>query len=218
MNHERLIPVLIVFAVVLCHIPTAVAESGRINGSWMLDEESSENIADAGSKTNKEIAIVRREKNIQKFSRDEQQKLHGSRFSRQARSVEKMIRDDTRSEIWDPPDLVRIMLEAESIKLYSARKLAVLYGTEVRRLLRMNETGRSHTVSGKELTADSIGRSLAYLDDEAIMVETDMIAGGRVIERFELEEATDRLAVTVRLQQRARGPWMEFVRYFERSE
>ena len=54
--------------------------------------------------------------------------------------------------------------------------------------------------------------------DEAVMIETAMIAGGKVIERFELEEETDRLTVTVRLQQRARGPWLEFVRYFERRE
>ena len=73
-------------------------------------------------------------------------------------------------------------------------------------------------MSGRELTADSIGRSLAYLDDEAIMIETDMIAGGTVIERFELDEETDRLTVTVRLQQRARGPWLELVRFFERRE
>ncbi|MCZ6894234.1 MAG: hypothetical protein O7H40_09335 [Gammaproteobacteria bacterium] len=218
MNHERLIPVLVVFAVVLCSIPSAVAESGQINGNWMLDEASSENLADAGKKTNKQTAITRREKKIQKFARDEGPKRHGGRFDAQARSTEKMIRDDTRSEVWDPPDLVRIMLEAESIKLYSARKLAVLYGTEVKRLLRMNKDGKSHTMSGKELTADSIGRSLAYLDDEAVMIETAMTAGGKVTERFELDEETDRLMVTVRLQQRARGPWLEFVRYFERRE
>jgi hypothetical protein len=217
MNHESPIHIFLVVQMLFFAMPCAAAEPGPLNGNWVLDAESSDNFDDAGKRANEEAARIQREKKDQKFARDEQKPLSGSRFARQAMSTDMMIREDARSEVWDPPDLVRIMVDAEVVKLYSARKLAILYDAEVRRLLQLNEGGRYYSVSGRELTSDDIGRALAYADDGAIVVETDLIAGGKLIERFELDEATDRLMVTFKLQQRGTGPWVEFVRFFTRD-
>ena len=135
-----------------------------------------------------------------------------------AAAASKMIADDQREPDWSTVDQVLEMIEAPSIKLYSSRKIAILYGEERKRLLSVNPNGRSFSVSGTTVTQDDIGTSLTYAEDDALIIETDTQWRDRLVERFVLSDTSEQLLITIKLQQVGSGPWLEYVRVFDRAK
>lgn len=212
-----LIPCCIV-ALVLCTAEAPWAADQTLNGTWALDEEASQNLDDVAREFNRGQNERERRKEKQGFSRDEMTtNSGGNRYDKQMRATTRMIREDNRSKVWDVADNARLLLEAESIRLYESRKVAVLYGSDAKRLLTVNPAGRAYSASGTQITRDQFGRSLTYRDGEAIVIETDLVSGDRLVERFVPDSEADRMMMEIRLQEGARGPWLEFVRVFDRT-
>ena len=201
---------LLALACVLCHAPNTLADPRSFNGTWTLNKEDSQTFEDAGKERNKELLQKRRVKHAQELD-------SGAGEFERGQGIE-LLRKDERPLPWDTTGEVAKMLEAESIKLYYDRKIAILYGAERKRLLVVNPAGRSFSVSGSTVTKDDIGASQAYLKDGAIVIETDTRWGDTLVERFELNDTSDQLLITVRMQQITQGPWLEFMRVFDRAD
>lgn len=206
---------LAVLIVVLLMTPACLANA--LNGTWTLDEAASDDVDEAGRAFNKELNELERERTKQKFDRDQRTRA-GNKYDEQRLATEALIREDHRSRNWDIPEDVRTLVETPSLKLYQGRKVAILYGEAAKRLLTINPAGRAFSVSGTQITRDEFGRALTYVDGEAVVVETDLTSGDRLVERFETADGGSRLVYTVRFQLAARGPWLEFQRLFDRQQ
>ena len=68
------------------------------------------------------------------------------------------------------------------------------------------------------MTSDEIGRSLTYVEDGALVIETDVYNGDKLAERFALGADPDTLEVTIRLKDGNRRPWLEYQRVFRRAD
>jgi hypothetical protein len=189
-----------------------------LNGTWTVDEASSVTLESAAAARNKELKEEYRRNKKQKFSKDEQRNRSGDRFRAQLTATEGMIRENDLDIDWGGPPEVRKMLAARTIKLYQGSKAVILYDGDRRRLLAINPAGKAYSVSGMELNEDEIGRSLAFVEDGALVVETDIYNGDRVIERFECAEGSNEMTLQVRLQEGRRSPWLEYERVFRRAD
>lgn len=194
---------------------TSSRASEALNGTWMLDEERSTTLEAAGAAFNDELNEARRRNKRQTFDRSNSNSRVRGRFDQQVAATSEMIAEDMRSIKWGDTAMQQDILNASTIKLYVARKVAVLYGSSLKRLLTINPAGRAYSVSGTEVTNDAVGRSLTYLEDGQLVIETSVHGGGRMVERFRYDAAQDRLVVKAELQERRDGPWLEFERVFE---
>lgn len=189
-----------------------------LNGTWQLDAAASDTLEEAAAALNAYLKEEYRRNKEQKFAKDEQVSTRGNRFLAQQRATAMMIRENDFDIDWGGPPEVREMLGAATIKLYQASKAVILYDGTRRRLLAINPAGRAYSVKGTELTTDEIGRSLTFVEDGALVVETDIYNGDKIVERFESVAGSDVLTLTIRLQEGRRSPWLEFERVFNRVE
>ena len=220
MTNKRIAPLLLAVTCVLCRAPDTHADVKSFNGTWTLNEEASQTFKEAGKVRNKELLAERRIEHKKEFDRSPgtpSGRGQTGGIASHAEASMRMMREDERPPVWEATDEVAQMLEAESIKLYYARKIAILYGAERKRLLTVNPAGRSFSVKGSSITKDEIGTSLTYLEDETIVIETNTRWRDKLIERFELNDTSDHLLVTIRMQQIGQGPWLEYVRVFNRA-
>ena len=199
--------------------PHIVADSGSVNGTWVLNEEESTTFKEAGKALNKKIKNRNIKKHKQEFDRSSGTSTNkaGGMFEKAA-AASKMIAEDQRQPDWSTVDEILEMIAAESIKLYSSRKVAILYGEGRKRLLAVNPSGRSFSVSGTTVTQDDIGISLTYVENGVLVIETDTRWRDKLIEQFVLDDTFEQLLVTIKLQQVGTGPWLEFVRVFDRAK
>jgi hypothetical protein len=204
-------------AALLC-TASAFGAPEDLNGNWTVDEAHSEDLESAGRAFNKARNAEKRSKQKQEFDRSSDGNRTRNKYQAAADATEKMIREDYRSHGWTIADEARPLVEAEAIKLYVARKVAVLYDGDTRRLLTINPGGRAFSVKGQEITHDPLGAALTYFEDDALVIETDLVAGGKLVERYALGPDSNRLIQTLRLQDDARGPWLEFAREYVRAE
>jgi len=195
----------------------AGAEQADLNGTWQLDEDRSQDLAAAGRAFNDERNEQERSRRKQEFDRTSSNNRTRNKFQAAADASEALIREDHRSNVWRVPDDATPIVEAESIRLYVSRKIAVLYDSALKRLLTINPGGRAYSVKGTEITEDALGRTLTYFDDDALVIETDFSVGGRVVERYALAEDGARCVLSLRVQEDARGPWLEFSREYTRA-
>ena len=220
MTNKRIASLLLALTCVLCRAPDIRADMQSFNGTWTLNEEASQTFKEAGKARNKEVLKDRRLQHKTEFDQRPGTSSGRSKPGGIAGHVQastEMMREDERPPVWEATDEVAQMLEAESIKLYYARKIAILYGAERKRLLTVNSAGRSFSVKGSSITKDDIGTSLTYLEDETIVIETDTRWRDKLIERFELNDTSEHLLVTIKMQQIGQGPWLEYVRVFDRA-
>ncbi len=203
------------FVVTVTSYSWVSAEITGLNGEWVIDESNSENFEDAGRAFNEAKNEHKRRKEAQEFNRNSTAG-GGNKFQNSANATEEFIREDSRSKAWSVPDELEPMIEAARLKIYVSGKVIVLYGSERKRLLAINPSGRAYSVRGTEFTDDVIGRSLTYIDDAALVVETDLRSGSKLVERYAAGETADTLIETVRIQQDGRGPWLQFKRQFKR--
>ena len=197
------------FVVTVTSYSWVSAEITGLNGEWVIDESNSENFEDAGRAFNEAKNEHKRRKEAQEFNRNSTAG-GGNKFQNSANATEEFIREDSRSKAWSVPDELEPMIEAARLKIYVSGKVIVLYGSERKRLLAINPSGRAYSVRGTEFTDDVIGRSLTYIDDAALVVETDLRSGSKLVERYAAGETADTLIETVRIQQDGRGPWLQF--------
>ncbi len=194
----------------------AAAATPVLNGTWQLDEEASDDVAEAGRAYAAALNEARRAAKGKQF--DDNKPTSNNRFQAQADAALEMIREDARSDDWyADPDVVAIA-DARSIKIYVSRRIAILYDGEHRRLLTINPSGRAFSVRGTEITDDDFGRSLSYIEDQAMVIETTLHVGGKLVERYELDGGEDRLRMTIGYRQRASSPELQLERFYRRAE
>ncbi len=187
-----------------------------LNDTWHLVKDESDDFEDSARVLNDKLNTERRENAADKFGR--QAKPTGSnRFQNQLDATEEMIREDMRAVDWSGSDDQRRILEAKTIKLYQGRKVVILYDGVQKRLLSVNPAGRAYSVSGTELTTDSLGRSLTFFDDGALVIETTVQNGGKLIETYRLAATEARMSQQLSVQERPGGPILEMTRLFERA-
>lgn len=76
-----------------------------------------------------------------------------------------------------------------------------LYDGELPREVRPNPAGRVYSASGDELVVDTLGHTLSYWEGQVLVLEGDPPTGGKIIERFAIEEDPLRLtySITIRM-------------------
>ena len=188
-----------------------------LNGHWQIDEDRSDDFDDAAKQFNKDLNESIRRNSEQKFHDPNKGQKRGQ-FDGQAYATLEMIREDARSISWDVSDEVRAILEADSIKLYQARKCAVLYGNKLKRLLTVNPKGKAYSVSGEEITSDDVGSSVTYVENGALVIDTDLLEGDELQERYELDADTEHMNLTMTLRRRGLPRALEIKRVYGRSE
>ena len=217
MTDTRIFPMVIALSCALFFGPRALSDPKSFNGTWLLHAQESQSFKDAGKEKNEDLLRMRREKHRQEFNRDSGTPSGPRGMVAHANAANKMIREDERPPPWEVVDEIEAMIEAESIKLYYARKIAILYGDARKRLLKVNPAGRSFSISGTKITNDEIGTSLTYMEDGTIVIETDTRWRDKLVERFALNDTSEQMLVTIRLQQVGTGPWLEYTRVFDRQ-
>ncbi|MEQ8664041.1 MAG: hypothetical protein RLW62_24755 [Gammaproteobacteria bacterium] len=188
-----------------------------LNGTWTLDAAASATLEEAGAAYSEELNERRRRNQRQTFDRDAG-RTPRNRFDGQVQATTEMIEEDMRSHVWGDTPAQHDILGAATLKLYVARKVAVLYDGTLKRLLTINPAGRAYSVSGTEVTNDTVGRSLTYLEDAQLVIETSVHGGGRMTERYRVEDDGRRLVMQAELQESRSGPRLEFERVFTRAD
>lgn len=197
--------------------PQAFGVNEALNGTWLLDQRASDTLAAASKVFNDKLNEQRRRNRRQTFDRTPSERPRG-RFDGQVRATTEMISEDMRSHSWGDAPLQRAILNASTLKLYVARKVAVLYDGELRRLLVINPAGRAYSMSGTEITSDAVGRSLTYLEDGQLVIETKVHGGGRMVERYRADDGGERLVMTAELREDSNIPALTFERVFTRAD
>jgi hypothetical protein len=103
------------------------------------------------------------------------------------------------------------------LKLYVSDRIFVSNDGKLKRLVSPNPAGRVYSATGKGVSKDAIGQTLAYLDDDAFVIETRTNSAELLTERFELT-ADDALMVSIVLKNPDWRREISFVRRFERLQ
>ena len=194
----------------------ARADSAQLNGSWVLDTARSEDFA-AVLKTFNENIKTHYHKNSKHFM-DTKAGRSGNQFYSREEESTKEIHEDSRVMLWDVNEELQTLLTAKTIKLYQAHLCALLYDKKIKRLVAINPAGNSYSKSGNASMQDNIGHTLSYFDKDALVIDTDVAGGDRLIERFALEADGSALTVTVKLRRSDVGRTLEFKRVYTRGE
>ncbi|MEM7541340.1 MAG: hypothetical protein AAF384_07095 [Pseudomonadota bacterium] len=196
----------LLLALCACLTAPTISASDTVNGSWRVNETLSDDYDEVAKELSDKLHKEYRQKQQQKFINQENLD-HAERTRRR-------IREERREFSWTIPEHIEQMLHAQTLRIHNARKVVLLYDSGRKRLLTVNPAGRAYSVRGTEISKDDVGTSLTYFDEEALIVETDVRYGGKMVERFERAEE-GRLRVVVRVQEPAGGPWLEYVRFFD---
>lgn len=208
----------LLLALALAVLGAGAVSANPLNGTWTVDEALSVTLESAAETRNKELKEEYRRNKKQKFAKDEPRNPGGDRFQAQQMATEGLIRESDLDIDWGGPPEVREMLAARTLKLYQGTKAVILYDGDRRRMLAINPAGKAYSVSGTELNQDEIGRSMAYVEDGALVVETEIYNGDKLLERFTCAEGSNELTVQIRLKEGRRRPWLEFERVFRRAD
>jgi hypothetical protein len=198
-------------ALLLCCSIVCIADTGALTGTWAIDEDSSETLQDEIDTLKQEYRDHQTEQGT--ISDPDQPDPFQSR--RELGEKEWAIRSG--GQVAKPSLSVRTMLRAESIKLYVSERIVVAYDGEIKRLLNPNPIGRVHSATGKGVSKDVFGQTLAYLDADAVVVETRTYSAERLVERFEIDQH-ERLKLTTDLHNPTWRRDIKFVRYYTRAE
>ena len=200
-----------ILAVLLLAAGVAHAEPA-IEGSWVIDEELSDDTKKA-------------------FSGKLRKKGFPTPRPPVRKGEEKGPYYDTQSAYWDT---VREGKERSSLKnlrrlgaVYPLVKAGrfdiarledgyeILYDGELPRSIKPNPGGRVFSASGEELVADTLGHTLAYWESDTLILETDPPSGGKVIEKITVKNNPRQLLYQITLQMRILKEPVEIKRVFE---
>ena len=189
--------------------PTQSADLSALSGSWVLNEDAS--------------GTLSAEVNLLKTEERDYQSEYGSSDSNEKpdpfgkrRFGDKDWQTRRSGLVSSASVVTRQMLQCETIKLYVADRIVVAYDGKVKRLVNPNPAGRVYSATGKGVSTDAVGQTLAYLDDAAFVIETRTNSAERLAERFELTD-DDVLKITATLKNPEWRREIEFVRYFVRE-
>jgi hypothetical protein len=208
--HGRYIVETLLLAVLLGVAASGSADPGAITGTWALDEETSGSLND-------EINQLKQEHHkwtSEHGSGDDPNKP--SPFDDKRKFSEREWDSRRTGPVSSASVAVRQMVTAESLKLYVSDRIVVAYDGKLKRLINPNPAGRVHSATGKGISKDAVGETLAYFEDDAFVIETRSKAAERLAERFELTP-DDRLKVTTLLKNPEWRRTVEFVRYYDRD-
>lgn len=189
--------------------PALATDLSALSGNWILDEDASGTLA---VETNR----------LKTEERDYQSEYGSSENGEKPDPFGKRRYGDkdwqTRRSglVSNASVVVRQMLECTELKLYVADRIVVSYDGKVKRLINPNPAGRVYSATGKGVSTDTVGQTLAYLDDASFVIETRTNAAERMAERFALTDE-DKLKITVSLKNPEWRREIEFVRYFVRE-
>jgi len=111
----------------------------------------------------------------------------------------------------------RQMLQTESLKLYIGDRIILSYDGKLKRRVSPNPSGRVYSATGKGISQDTVGQTLAYLEEDALVIETRTNSAEFLVERFEPTD-TGELKVTAKVKNPEWRREVEFVRYFLRQQ
>jgi len=201
---------LLVVCLLLGATAPSAADPGAMSGTWVLDERASESLKD-------EIIQLKQEYRDWKTS-----EARGSDptkpdpFSDKRKFSDKEWNAARGGAVGNASVKVRQMVSAESIKLYVSTRVIVAYDGQLKRLVSPNPAGRVHSASGKGVSTDAVGETLAYVDGDAVVIETRSNSAERLAERFELT-SNDQLQITTSLKNPDWRRGIEFVRFYDRD-
>lgn len=212
----RILLLLNSIALVVVAAPAWSATTDQFNGTWVLAQSEQETFEAKAQELTEKLNEANRKRAEKRFI-DSSRRPTGDRFYAQQESTERTINEDARSISWSLDDDLRAMFEAESIKLYQARLCAILYDKKVKRLIALNPNGRSYSRSGNEIAHDAIGKTVGFFENGALVLDTDLAGGDRLIEHFSLDAAGDELTLEIKLRRRDLGRTLEFKRVYTRG-
>ena len=208
-SRSRAVP-LVCFVVAIVASNWTYADSSALNGSWSLEKANSQSLSD-------EINQLKQEHRSWESERggiNDPDKPDP--FGDKRKFSEKEWNARRSGPVPNPSIVVRNMVTADTLKMHVSERIVVAYDGKVKRLINPNPNGRVHSATGKGISKDRIGETLAYFDDNAVVIETRTNSAERLAERFELT-APDELKLTIALKSPAWRRKVEFVRYFTRN-
>lgn len=190
---------------------TVIADQKTFNGRWALDKRDSETLASQLDQLKRELRDYAFEHG--KISDPDKP----DPFSSRRQLSDKEWESKRNGGVGNPSVIVQQMVGARLIKVYMSDQIIVAYDGKIRRRLSPNPNGRVHSATGKGTSTDSIGQTMAYLDAEAVVIETRTNSAERLSERFEITK-NDRLKLTTELHNPDWKHSIEFVRFYDRDE
>ena len=190
-------------------VPYALAGPDAISGKWTLNDGESGSLK-------KEISVLKQEHRTW-------QSEHGG--INDPEKPDPFESNNIKNKNWDsrrggavskPSNVVNQIVTAESLKLYISERFVVAYDGKLKRLINPNPNGRVHSAKGHGISKDAIGETLAYVDEDAIVIETRTKSAERLAERFEVTPV-DQLKVITRLYNPDWRREVEFVRMYDRN-
>jgi hypothetical protein len=187
------------------------ADSSKFNGRWTLNKDDSETLAQQLNELKQEI---------RDFSYD-----HGKisdpdkpdPFDSRRQVGDKEWETRRNGGVVNPTKMVRLMVEAKSLKVYISDQVIVAYDNgKVKRRIDPNPKGRVHSATGKGTSKDTIGTTMAYLDADAVVIETFTNSAERLMERLEISR-NNQLKLTTELRNPQWKHSITFVRMYDRA-
>jgi hypothetical protein len=203
----------------LCVVSLNLPAVEALSGNWVLDDELSDEFNAVSKALNKAIKKARRkaESENQKFDTGSKPRER-NRYDSQVRATEAQIKDATIEKYWGGPAAQNLIFQTDAIKFYVGRKVAVLYGNDQKRLLKINPSGRAYSYSGTEVTDDYLGRSLTYFDGGVLVIETTGRTGMEFVEKYRVAEETGQLIQALEIEDDRHAHTLTMTRYFDRKE
>ena len=189
---------------------TVVAdETAKLNGSWVLDEDNSETLDEKMAELKQEYRDYQSEHGG--INDPDKPDPFGKR-----RFGDKEWESRRSGPVPPASSNTRLMLQCEALKLYVSERIIIAYGGEIKRRLNPNPAGRVYSATGKGVSKDSFGQTLAYLEDGGFVIDTRTKSAERLVERFKLEaDGQLKLSVTVKNPEWRRA--IDLVRYYVRA-
>ncbi|MFT4564725.1 MAG: hypothetical protein ACI9BW_004495 [Gammaproteobacteria bacterium] len=200
---------LVVIAMLACSQAWAAGASD-ISGSWTLNKDDSE-------KLEKQLDKLKLE--IRDYAYD-----HGKisdpdkpdPFENRRKVGDKEWETRRNGGVVNPSVIVRHMVEAKSLKVHISERIIVAYDGKVRRRINPNPNGRVHSAKGKGTSKDTVGTTMAYLDADAVVIETLTNSAERLVERLEISRG-NQLKLTTVLHNPQWKHSVTFVRMYDRT-
>ena len=180
----------------LCLLPPVMAEP-RFEGSWVLDKQSSDDPRKIFKKTLRKrsyptpIAKKIDNQKDRSFERIQSNYWSTVRQGKEASSIKDLRRLGTAYPL-------------VKNKRFDIRRRAkgyeFTYDGALPREVRPNPTGRVYSASGDELVVDTLGHTLSYWEGGMLVLEGDPPTGGKIIERFAIEENPLRLTYSINIR------------------
>jgi hypothetical protein len=196
----------------------AAAESEKLNGSWVLDEEQSESYIGATKILKAQLLKLQKRHVKQSFDNSHKGGQGGNKYYEQQRASSELRAADTVDVDWSLPGDLDVVMKAKTIKIYQSRMCAVLYDKRFKRLFAINPAGNSYSAKGTEFAHDGLGRTFGYFEREVLVIDTDIKGGDRLVEKFSLNDSGDELKILTRYRRTDLDRTLEYTRIYHRGE